>query len=346
MKYPIIIEKLNNQFNIKVYDYPAITVNNASYINGVSELTNILEDQTWLDSTKQDLIKPTTLNALPPLNGQNSYYSEVEIADRYQELPPTIYYYLPASEILFNMLSTPYIWFSNPSTFNDPFELPKVRINEWTAKEEWYEFESTFNTLKNKLDIFKGFKKANDAFIYLKINAPLKLKEILNLKLASFEKALEETKVACFSRSNSNTLMWSHYSKKHTGAVIGYDSSKILDSSNGIVGSDIDYRKFPRGLKASEISGYLDKLIKSPYNEIKLFTKHPSWSYEKEFRIIKLGDEGIHNITPDAITKIYFGCKMDKYTRDTLLALIKGLETNIKVFEMIIEDNKLKEKKV
>jgi len=87
----------------------------------------------------------------------------------------------------------------------------------------------------------------------------------------------EDTGLLCFSRNWDNLLLWSHYAAKHTGLCLGFD---IPDHSSGAsVYMDVLYQ--PNLLKIRDAKDLnLDFAYRS------LCTKHESWSYEQEVRIL------------------------------------------------------------
>jgi hypothetical protein len=81
----------------------------------------------------------------------------------------------------------------------------------------------------------------------------------------------------CFSRNWDNLLLWSHYAASHTGLCLGFDIRD--DSSAASVYMDVHYQ--PNLLKIRDVNDVnLD--LASRW----LRTKHESWSYEQEVRII------------------------------------------------------------
>jgi hypothetical protein len=84
----------------------------------------------------------------------------------------------------------------------------------------------------------------------------------------------QELGLLCFSLCWRNPLMWTHYSKRHTGVCLGFD---VNDS----IVEPIDYSR--RRLSLVEWKGA------SPPGELKkalLTTKFADWIYEKERRVI------------------------------------------------------------
>jgi hypothetical protein len=180
--------------------------------------------------------------------------------------------------------------------------------------------------------VLKGFKDANEAYLTLKCNNQEILSKILKMKISAFNETLNKTGVACFSRYYDNILMWSHYAKKHTGIVIGYNHDKIRNDHENLLSSDVDYRLHPEKLKTGKFAGDIKDFISNEYTTRKLFNKHPSWSYEQEYRLINSSGAGKYPIDKDYIAELYLGCNIDKSIRKAILAITLNL--NIDIYDM------------
>jgi hypothetical protein len=78
--------------------------------------------------------------------------------------------------------------------------------------------------------------------------------------------------ILCFSRNWDNILLWSHYGASHTGICLGFD----IQDEHGI---DVHYQpNLIRIRGAEEITENLMLRM--------LRTKHESWSYEQEVRLV------------------------------------------------------------
>jgi hypothetical protein len=97
----------------------------------------------------------------------------------------------------------------------------------------------------------------------------------------------QQTLLLSISATAQNTVMWSHYSEKHKGAVIGIDVNKIIPG--GISALQVKYSK-----KRPRINILTD--IKDPFKAFHkiVLTKSIEWKYEREFRAI-FDDEYLKN---------------------------------------------------
>jgi hypothetical protein len=180
--------------------------------------------------------------------------------------------------------------FSSPDCFNDPFEFHDGLVK--------------FDVDKNYI---KGIvrKRTNDKKLIKKFLSDFESDKagfIENL-INQFRRQKSETKICCFSETNLNILMWSHYSKNHTGACIQFDEAMLGKTFTG--NSLISSVRYTQKLKALSFSKYRDKAVTNW-----VLTKSKDWEYEKEKRIVLGGNpDTIQRVSPQAILKIIFGCK-------------------------------------
>jgi hypothetical protein len=156
--------------------------------------------------------------------------------------------------------------FRTPSNFNDPFELTALSNGDGPM--------SKLHTLRHQIEQLK-----------------------------------EQVVILSLTRSPLNPLMWAHYGREHTGVVIAYDvSGDFLNSQEyNLIPADTGeviythtkspfkvtpqtmanlLRVFQQGFGASGSQTYEQQAIAR-----RLFlTKHASWVYEEEVRIVKIAD--------------------------------------------------------
>lgn len=135
-----------------------------------------------------------------------------------------------------------------------------------------------------------------------------------NSKQTELKRVLDELRstvaILSLTRAPSNPLMWAHYGQDHTGFVIGYDvSDSFLSSSDynliPVSAGDVVYTstKSPHILDPTMMQriqnifmsglGALDQIRDPETLSIarKIFlTKHASWVYEEEVRVVKVLD--------------------------------------------------------
>ena len=138
------------------------------------------------------------------------------------------------------------------------------------------------------------------------------------------------------TRALKNILMWSHYADNHRGYCIKYKLSKHFikqdenDSFEHMFLKPIIYRKDK--VDISEMT--------TINTDLAFATKHRSWKYENEVRLIVYNpnkEDAFYGIPLDidsCIEAIYFGCKCEPKTINTIKNLFSESDTPPKFYQM------------
>ncbi len=157
------------------------------------------------------------------------------------------------------------IRFTQPSAFNDPFEmLPELHVPEEFNNNIHIRFDVTEPRREppvGELDPNYKSDNCND----------VTSRDILS----SLNKSIG---VLCLSKNHDSLLMWSHYADEYSGAVIVFDDQH--EFFHGKI--EVDYRK-KRPIK--DISTYIIDGVAIPIAE--LCVKSDQWEYEAEVRIVR-----------------------------------------------------------
>jgi hypothetical protein len=156
--------------------------------------------------------------------------------------------------------------FTQPSAFNDPFELlPEIVIPE--------------DQVERQLNLSFRLNAAR------RVQQPGELKEVPTGSLASDSLSRDIVQqlngligILCLSRAADLILMWSHYADQYTGAVIEFDGAHSFFDGQ----IDVEYRSI-RPLR--HVSAYESALEPIPIAELCVKSDH--WSYEREVRIVR-----------------------------------------------------------
>ena len=193
---------------------------------------------------------------------------------------------------------------SPSKNMNDPFDSI---INLWGSEEQ----------LKESCKKEKHIKNFSKSFDYFRIRS------FCN---GDTEKALEEL------------LMWSHYADEHRGYCIKYKLSKHFikqkenDSFEHMFLKPIIYRKDKDKVDISEMT--------TINTDLAFATKHESWGYENEVRLIVYNpnkEDAFYGIPLDkdsCIEAIYFGCRCELKTINTIKNLFSKTDTPPKFYLM------------
>lgn len=146
-----------------------------------------------------------------------------------------------------------------------------------------------------------------------------------------WENFLPRLRVFCVSETKDNLLMWSHYSKDHTGVVLEF---RVLpEQDNALCAAEpIRYTGSPPPFFTKR--EWLDEIFDvHPLNEQALYfryayVKSDVWSYEREWRVWDLLPKALpdlsskYSLHQNETAAIYLGCKIEASKRETILALL------------------------
>ncbi len=123
---------------------------------------------------------------------------------------------------------------------------------------------------------------------------------------------IENKGICCFSQEDDIILMWSHYALKHTGICLKFDITKDEDTFS--FPYKIDY---PPQIPKFNYCEYRmnTEQHKGEFVQFVFGTKHKSWDYEDEVRIVRDGSNQ-NNVGPvtfkkESLIEVIFGCKCD-----------------------------------
>lgn len=253
-----------------------------------------------------------------------------------EEDPNLFFKYMPINENMLKVLKNQELYFSHSSEFNDPFDSKLDLI--WRGKiEDWYRFYLKLEN-KNPVEVKYIIDKCIENGILKKKKGDILLHpqnkgfKTINENMQLTEN-LDFPRVCCFSKDKNNILMWSHYANEHNGICLCFNSEQIdngnfliLDSSLHLLFRVVYDENLPK--QVNMLSNYEpEKLVAF------LHTKHSSWEYETEYRLILWGED-------------FHGKFTKSFRKEDLEGIIFGLKTPIedigKVYD-IIKPNYLQE---
>ena len=201
--------------------------------------------------------------------------------------------------------------FSDPMTFNDPFDCNENLLKFYNTKEVFYEVLSQREGKVSRAD-----RRELERTIF----KPKALANLLRIERKKF-------KIACFSEISNEVLMWSHYGRKHTGICIGFEFPPIYEDK--FILCPVKYLD-----NISPLDGKTDVNRTIMYW---LTTKSKRWDYEREIRAIskcKSQSLPFEDILFDSsfIKEIIFGCKVSDYK---IIETISKLKKSNIIFDQI-----------
>ena len=226
------------------------------------------------------------------------------------------YHYQPfCRDHLTTLLRDKKLFFSDPDTFNDPWDCKpwfdyRPMLEDPVKREEMIAFlrclvspEMLANPLRAVYE--DSLRRDNDALI----------KDVETYSRGLGEQ-IRKRRVYCLSVLPESMLMWSHYSENHRGICLEFDKN------NALIGKarPVRYRGTYPELTPQGAVNANDPL------EL-IFAKSKDWSYEREFRIMGSLLDGPTKLygnfvllPPVAITSIILGCESRDH--DEVLGII------------------------
>lgn len=233
--------------------------------------------------------------------------------------------------------------FTQPGDLNDPFEFrPKIREVASDANVQSY-VEKNFDKLVDEelskygalgqflpqadLRGLIGEQKAILPVLFRLLEpaaiqklAPI-IDGILNLNVG----------ILCLSEVRDSLLMWGHYTDNHQGFVVGFDSDHPFFLKRR---TDKDEFGFLR--RVDYTSQRPQVTLSDTESQVWFSTKSQQWSYEKEWRIVRVLSEAEHQIDrspfpiclfefpPDAVREIIVGMRSSPFLVADIRALARS----------------------
>lgn len=243
---------------------------------------------------------------------------------------PYLYrYYSPKYGL--QTLENPLIYFNNPKNFNDVRDCsPKLLnvsdsyLDEMVEKHIKENYPGKFHQklIKDQLKN-KDFKH--------KLYREGKEKVILEI--------VRKLGITCFTLSNDNELMWTHYTSNHTGLCIEFDYQKMILYFKKI--QDIARIALYKIEYVSDIAKInIEKEFSNDQIMDWLTTKLSKYQYEDELRAIiyQVDDNRSISIPENLITGVYLGYNIEGSLKDKVKSLMTDKYQNIPLYQMDFDD--------
>ncbi len=218
---------------------------------------------------------------------------DIEIVEKLSALnihphnPSNILYKYASVKDALKILEGCTLLYQTPNNFNDPFDMHIGFLDFRQAAIDAFWKTAPVKYTKAEIDIIVN-KLSDDDWV-----------RIAEQIIAGNR---ENTGVLCLSKTNVSTLMWSHYSRKHTGVCLGFRVANGFPHK-GIVAFEVGYVSSitPRTFT---IGGGLEDLISFTYWAC---TKSHIWAYEQEVRVISMNQYGLLPFNKYQLCELYFG---------------------------------------
>jgi hypothetical protein len=220
-----------------------------------------------------------------------------------------LYKYQSINKFTISALKQKGLWASSPSSFNDPFEFRLKDIS-----------------IGNDNDL-KGIEEIRKMNLRFSDYSDFELAEIAKVEL---QQKMNEFGVICFSESNDNMLMWSHYSDNHFGICLGFE----FEDTNETGVYKVKYEKSYPVLDFQNI-WHIEGMAKI------ILTKSIDWAYESEWRLISTSCNEIKKY-PVKLTEVIFGCRISTENEKQIMEILNDDGLNYYYAELDDEKYQIK----
>lgn len=199
------------------------------------------------------------------------------------------------------------------------------------------------NILRHKVLKMSRIDEFNDPFEFKMAKCESEI--ISNGLKAVYEYQKKNYRVICFSANANNLILWSHYSKNHTGILVELETDLII-LDGGSITESLESVKYKDEM-ISIPGNFLELTESEQENIIKLntFRKFSDWKYENEYRaIIKVGkieeSKGYIEFPSAAILDVIIGMNCNLETELMVRDLLNREEFKHTSFRKAIPDEK------
>ena len=225
-----------------------------------------------------------------------------------------------AMEFVRKTLLEDQLFFSAPSTFNDPFDCYPSFEFAATNEEIASYYAGVIRRNSTQLTEEQIMDEARAMLVDPERNPrnPDFLNSFQDLHVKHIK---EKIGVLCLSEVYDDILMWSHYADFHRGVCFQFDGSSQYFANVHRVNYLPDRPKINPFLQSTE-----------EMMDAGLLAKARQWSYEKEWRLMryKLGP-GISIVPAEALVGVVLGARISPQDEKTIVELVKARRAPTKI---------------
>jgi hypothetical protein len=225
-----------------------------------------------------------------------------------------LYKYRAINKRLIESLINQTLYFARPDALNDPFDC--------------------------RIDLQKAFRRAE-------MSARGGRRDFLSSFLATPEffrnwrSTFDAMGACCFSRTFSETLLWSHYAEEHRGVCLEYQFRGASLKGDITTAQNVEYLDDPLVPwlveKAPMDMTEFAKELAIRY----LRTKCPAWTYEQEARIIRQ-ESGLFKFQGAPLTEVCFGMRTPRADVDLVVKLAQSYCGGVKFSQMVPDETEFR----
>lgn len=222
------------------------------------------------------------------------------------------------------------IYCAAASTFNDPFDLNPVfsfNASPETQREDYLRMSRKFQP-----HLSEKQHQAEASRVMETSLAPNEVDFTARMMQAVHRQAIvEKVGTFCVSEKRDDLLMWAHYSDSHHGICLEFDGfSTLMAQAQPVCYS----------ANRHPINPYEDDQITAL--EKALFTKSEHWSYEAEWRFLRLDGPGQECFDPPHLTGIVVGALATPETIQTVKSWSSKRSAPLALYQASISSKEFK----
>lgn len=239
------------------------------------------------------------------------------------------------------------IYFSNPITFNDPFELQTI-VSPPNMDEIHTFLSEAGKPIDNETKSYK-----------YKLNQSIQTEFLRSPPTITTQKWLSEIGILCLTESAKNLLMWAHYGSNHKGICIGFNAlEKPFSTAKKIIYTEnrpqIPFNSYKNMLQEDAEKIFLHKSKEWEYeNEWrcvkrtikkgekdyyrKLIKSNPEAFEEVAELLTEQGGPGNYEFDQMAISRIYLGCRTQNRHKEVILREVQNSNIYPKIFQLKLD---------
>ena len=226
-------------------------------------------------------------------------------------IPKYLFRYLRDDDHLLETLTTPYLWFSDPKSFNDPFDLTNVLEFDASVDEfMWYMRKYGHLDPDHESEIQRLVESGDP-----------RVAEVMTTILTALHTVyLQRIGVCCCSFRSDSPLMWAHYSGGHSGVCLVLNAASFVTNYSLI---EVQYRaEVPKWSVIKKRFSYGESLkYNRDFDQVVLGTKYSDWAYEEEYRLIS-PTRGKNILDPECVAGVILGARMAQSRKDEIKASV------------------------
>jgi len=250
----------------------------------------------------------------------------------------TIYKYRPVAteedfDRAIDVISKNEVWFSDPLSFNDPFDCcPVIEVSEERPKLRKEMREFWRRSLADK-----SMTRA-ETKIFLSKNRMSK-DEIKEISIRQWRETISRFGIFSCSKTYQSCVMWAHYASNHNGVCFAFLRNRRSDIFYRSL--DVVYQGARPRLNHLEMAPKIDSPeIAAEYVKLSVQSKASEWSYEKEVRVFDLHGSGLKKFDPKSLVHIIIGANVEEKKAKIICDVAKASVPHASISRAIPEQDR------